>query len=616
MADKPLVLPLLSAKLRKAAGQLRYLPRALALVWAAARRWTTAWAALLAVQGLLPLAIVYLTRPLVNRTIAAVKAGGAWESVRPALIVVVAMAAVTLLAELLRTTIGWVRTHQSELVQDHINGLIHRKSVEADLAFYDSPEFYDHLHRARLEASYRPVMLLESLGGLLQNGITLAAMLAVLVPFGLWLPLALFASTLPALYVALRYTVRQHEWRLRTTADERRTWYYDWLLTSREAASELRLFALGDRFQAEYRSLRARLRGEKLELATGQALAELGAGALAIVLTGGCMVAMVWRAVRGLITLGDLALFYQAFQQGLRLMRSLLDNVGQLYYNSLFLGNLFEFLALEPTVLSPPSPQPAPVALRIGIRFQNVTFRYPGSPEPVLRDFTLDIPAGRVVAFVGPNGAGKSTFVKLLCRFYDPDQGRIELDGADLRDLPIEELRRRITVLFQEPVRYNATVRENVALGDAQGSPGAAEIEAAAAAAGADEVAARLPDGYNSLLGKCFNDGVELSTGEWQRVALARAFLRRAPILILDEPTSAMDPWAEANWISRFRSLAAGRTAILITHRLTTAMRADVIHVMSGGKVVESGAHEELLSRGGLYAQSWLAQSAIPAVTR
>ena len=613
MTDKPLVLPLLSSKLRKAAGQLRYLPRALALVWAAARRWTTAWAALLAVQGLLPLAIVYLTRPLVNRTIAAVKAGGAWESLRPALVVVVAMAAVTLLAEALRTAIGWVRTHQSELVQDHINGLIHRKSVEADLAFYDSPEFYDHLHRARLEASYRPVMLLESLGGLLQNGITLVAMLAVLVPFGLWLPLALFVSTLPALYVALRYTVRQHEWRLRTTADERRTWYYDWLLTSREAASELRLFALGDRFQAAYRSLRARLRGEKLELATGQALAELGAGALAITLTGACMVAMVWRAVRGLLTLGDLALFYQAFQQGLRLMRSLLDNVGQLYYNSLFLGNLFEFLALEPTVLSPPSPQPAPVALRIGIRFQNVTFRYPGSPEPVLRDFTLDIPAGRIVAFVGPNGAGKSTFVKLLCRFYDPGQGRIELDGADLRDLSIEELRRRITVLFQEPVRYSTTVSENVALGDAQGSPGAAEIEAAATAAGADEIAARLPDGYNSLLGKCFNDGAELSTGEWQRVALARAFLRRAPILILDEPTSAMDPWAEAEWIDRFRSLAAGRTAILITHRLTTAMRADFIHVMSGGEIVESGTHAELLSRGGLYAQSWLAQNAVPA---
>ena len=606
------MLPLLSSKLRKAAGQLRYLPRALVLVWTAARRWTSAWAALLAIQGLLPVATVYLTRPLVNRIVAAVRAGGTWESLRPALVVVVAMAAVTLLAELLRTAIGWVRTYQSELVQDHITGLIHRKSVEADLAFYDSPEFYDHLHRARQEASYRPVMLLESLGGLLQNGITLAAMLAVLLPFGLWLPLALFLSTLPALYVALRYTVRQHEWRLRTTADERRTWYYDWLLTSREAASELRLFALGGRFQTAYRSLRARLRGEKLELATGQAAAELGAGALAIVLTGACMVAMVWRAVRGLITLGDLALFYQAFQQGLRLMRSLLDNLGQLYYNSLFLGNLFEFLALEPAVLSPPSPQPAPAALGAGIRFRNVTFRYPGSPEPVLRNFTLDIPAGRIVAFVGPNGAGKSTFVKLLCRFYDPDEGRIELDGIDLRDLAIAELRGRITVLFQEPVRYSATVSENVALGDAQGAPGPAAIEAAAAAAGADEVAARLPDGYNSLLGKCFNDGAELSTGEWQRVALARAFLRRAPILILDEPTSSMDPWAEADWIERFRALARGRTAILITHRLTTAMRADLIHVMSAGEIVESGTHAELLSRDGLYAQSWLAQRAVP----
>lgn len=437
------MLPFLSSKLRKAAGQIRHLPRALALIWAAARRWTAAWAVLLAVQGLLPLATVYLTRPLVDRTVAAVRAGGTWESVRPALVVVAAMAAITLLAELPRTAIGWVRTHQSELVQDHMTGLIHRKSVEADLAFYDSPEFYDHVHRARLEASYRPVMLLESLGSLLQNGITLAAMLAVLVPFGLWLPLALVASTLPALYVALRYTIRQHEWRLRTTADERRTWCYDWLLTSREAASELRGFALGDRFQAAYRSLRARLRGEKLELATGQALAELGAGALAIVLTGACMAGMVWRAVRGLITLGELALFYQAFQQGLRLMRSLLDNLGQLYYNSLFLGNLFEFLALEPTLLSPSSPRPAPDELRSGIRFERVTFHYPGSQEPALRSFTLTIPAGRIVAFVGPNGAGKSTFIKLLCRFYDPDEGRIELDGVDLRHCERERGARR-----------------------------------------------------------------------------------------------------------------------------------------------------------------------------
>jgi ATP-binding cassette subfamily B protein len=600
---------LIVPKLRNAAAQVRYLPRALGLVWAAARGWTAGWVGLLAVQGALPLATVYLTRALVDGVVGAVRAGGEWGSVRPVLVLVAVMAGVVLLGEALRSASGWVRAHQSELIEDHIAGLIQRKSVEADLAFYDWPDFYDHLHRARAEASYRPVALLESLGSLLQNGLTLAAMLAVLAPFGWWLPVVLFVSTLPALYVVLRASVRQHQWRVRSTADERRTWYYDWLLTSRETAAELRLFGLGERFQAAYRSLRERLRGERLKLSREQSLAELGAGASALLLSGGCLAWMAWRAARGLVSLGNLALFYQAFQQGLRLMRSLLENVGQLYYNSLFLGNLFEFLALEPQVADPANPQPAPATLKDGIRFRRVTFRYPGSREAVLRDFDLTIPAGRVAALVGPNGAGKSTLIKLLCRFYDPEAGGIELDGADLREFSIAELRRRMAVFFQEPVHYNATVTENVALGDVSASQGAAGIAAAAQAAGADAIIARLPQGYDNLLGRSFLDGAELSGGEWQRIALARAFLRRAPILILDEPTGGMDPWAEVEWMARFRSVAAGRTAILITHRITTAMRADIIYVMAQGAIVECGGHEELLRRGGLYAQSWTART-------
>ena len=600
------MLAYVAQKLGVAAAELSRLPRALKLAWAAARLWTALWAALLVLQGLLPVSSVYLTRPLVNRILAAIKAGGTWESIRPAVAIGVLIAAIALLSEILRSATVWVRTHQSELVQDYITALIQRKSAEIDLGFYDSPGFYDQLHRARSEASYRPVLLLESLSGILQNGITLAAMLAVLAPFGVWLPVALLASTLPALYVVLRNTVRQHEWRLRTTADERRTWYYDWLLTSHETASELRLFALGERFQAAYGALRKRLRGEKFQLAQSQAIGEFAAGALALLAGGASLLWMAWRAIRGWITPGDLALFYQAFQQGLGLMRSLLQNLGQLYSSSLFLGNLFEFLALEPTVLSPSSSLPMPPALKSGIHFERVTFQYPGARAPILSDFSLTIPAGRIVSLVGPNGAGKSTFVKLLCRFYDPLDGRIELDGRDLRSFEIDELRRHITVLFQEPVRYNDTASENIRLGDQRATE--AEIETAAVAAGADEIVRRLPAGYDNPLGKLFIDGAELSTGEWQRIALARAFLRQAPILILDEPTSAMDPWAEAEWIDRFRSLALGRTAILITHRLTTAMRADEIHVFSEGRVVESGSHEDLLRRGGLYAQSWARQ--------
>ena len=596
-------LEMLIPRLRKALAQLPYLPQTLALVWTAARGWTVGWGVLLLLQGLLPVASVYVTRWLVNSVVAAIRAGGRWDLLRPTLLLVVLMAAIQLALQILRSATAYVRTAQSELVQDHISALIHRKSAAADLAFYDSAEFYDHLHRARSEAAYRPVALVESLGSLLQNTITLVAMGAVLVPFGAWLPGALVIGTAPALYVAVRYAMLQHQWQRQVTPVERRAWYYDWLLTTGETAPEIRLFGLGGHFQSAYQALRRRLRGEHLNLARKQVLAEFGAGSLGLMVTGGVLAWMVWRAVRGLATLGDLAMFYQAFQQGLGLMRGLLENVGQLYGNLLFLGNLYEFLELEPRVVSPSQPLPVPPAIATGIRLERVRFRYPGSVRPVLEDFDLEIPAGRMVAVVGPNGAGKSTLVKLLCRFYDPEAGRVTVDGVDLRELEIQELRSRITVLFQQPVHYNDTVRENIAYGDLSAPPDAFKM--AAQAAGAEEIIARLPQGYDSMLGRWFADGAELSLGEWQRIALARAFLRRAPILVLDEPTSAMDPWAEADWLARFRKLAAGRTVLIITHRFSTAMFADVIHVMNEGRIVESGTHEQLLEAGGRYAQGW-----------
>lgn len=600
---------LLRAKASGALAQLPYLARGLALAWRAARGWTILWAALLAAQGLIPVALVYLTRLLVDTlvTVVAARASSSAE-INKVVLLAAFMAGLMLLSELLRGVVGWIRVVQSELLQDHISRLIHNKSIAADMAFYDLPEYYDHLHRAREEATYRPVAMLESIGSFLQNGITLIAMGSVLLPYGPWLPVALLISTLPAFYIVLHYTLRQHHWRIRTTADQRRIWYYDRLLTTRENAAELRLFDLGFYFQTAYQGLRSRLRKEHLQLARDQTKAELAAGATGFLITAGAMLWMIWRVIYGLATLGDLALFYQAFNQGQRLMRTLLENVGQLYGNSLFLSNLFEFLALEPRVVSPAQPVPAPMELKSGIRFEHVTFSYPATNRPTLNDFSLTIPAGRITAIVGTNGAGKSTLIKLLCRFYDPDAGQIQFDGIDIRSLSIAELRRLITVLFQEPVRYSVTAGENIALSDVSALKNQAEIEAAACAAGADEIIAHLPDGYESELGKSFAGGSDLSVGEWQRIALARAFLRKAPLIILDEPTSAMDPWSEVDWLERFRRLAAGRTALVITHRFTTAMRADVIHVMMDGRIVESGDHNKLLAQGGFYAQSWLTQ--------
>jgi len=321
---------------------------------------------------------------------------------------------------------------------------------------------------------------------------------------------------------------------------------------------------------------------------------------MALAVTGGALGWMAWRAFHGWATLGDVALLYQAFNQGQQLVRTLLQNAGQVYANTLFLGNLFDFLALKPTVVAASSSKPAPTGLRGQIQFHNVTFRYPGADAPALREFNLTLPAGQIVAIVGRNGSGKSTLVKLLCRFYDPTDGRIEWDGTDLRAFQPVELRRQISALFQEAVRYNATVAQNISFETA-------DVEAAAVAAGADGIAQRL--GYGQLLGKWFEGGVELSAGEWQRLALARAFARNAPLVLLDEATSAMDSWAEAEWLRRLRAVAAGRTVVIISHRFTTAMQADVIHVMEQGRIVESGTHAQLVKRGGQYAQSWEAQS-------
>ncbi len=594
------------ARLNKAASQLRDLPPTLALVWAAAPSYTLAWAVLLVLQGILPVATVYLTRALVNSLVAAVRAGAPWPGIRTVITLAAVMALVMLITQVFRSATIWISTSQAELTTDHINQLIHEKSITVDLAFYESPDSYDHLHRARAEGSYRPIAVIESLGGLLQSSITLVAMIAVLVPFGPILPLALILSTIPALYVVLNSSQHRYEWHYRHTAAERRCWYYDWLLTSADAAAEIRLFGLGNHFRSAYEILRRRLRTERMDLARRQGFGELCAGLTTLAISGLAMALMVWRAIRGLVSVGDLALFYQAFNQGLALARSLLENVGKLYENTLFLGNLFKFLSLKPNIVSPAFAAPV-LTLKDGIQFENVTFGYPGTDRFALHDFNMALESGQITALVGPNGAGKSTIIKLLCRFYEPNCGDIRIDGIPLAGFSIEDLRSKISVLFQNPVRFNSTAAENIHFGNLKCTDDES-VRKAAAIAGAEELIASLPHGFQTSLGKQFSEGVELSTGEWQRVAIARTLLRGAPIILLDEPTSAMDPWAEITWAEQFRCFAQGRTAVLITHRFTTAMFADVIHVMAGGQIVESGTHDELLALGGLYAEGWANQ--------
>ncbi|MFH1632382.1 MAG: ABC transporter transmembrane domain-containing protein [Chloroflexota bacterium] len=332
-----------------------YLPHALRLIWRAARPWTIAWAILLVLNGLVPVATVYLTRAVVDSLVLALDSGRApgWDAFQQPMLWIGLMAGVMLLNKVLSGITTWVRTAQSELVGDHIQGLIHQQALALDLSFYETPAYYDILHRAHVDALNKPVALLENLGSLAQNAITLIAMGGVLLAYSVWLPLILFLSTIPAFWVVARATIRFHRWRVRNTVNERRVRYFDWMITLHRAAAEIRLFDLGDYFQGSFQNLRAKLRTDRLKLTQDQMVTELAAGGVALLVTGLALAWMVWRAVQGVFSLGDLALFYAAFNQGQRIMRTLLSNVGDIYRNIIFLENLFDFLALKPKIDDP-----------------------------------------------------------------------------------------------------------------------------------------------------------------------------------------------------------------------------------------------------------------------
>jgi ATP-binding cassette subfamily B protein len=565
-----------------------HLRRSVRLVLRVTPRLTAAWALALIVQGLVPVALVYLTKLLVDRLTAVVGTAAVWSAVLPVITIAATMAALVIATELLQVGIGWLRTVQAEVVQDHIRGLVHEKSVSLDLAYYESSEYHDRLHRARHEAAHRPLALLEGAGALLQGSVTLAGMASLVFPYGAWVPVALVAAATPHAVAVVRNSRRHHQWWRTTTADRRWTNYYDWLLTFSEFAAEVRQAGVGSHFASTYQRLRHRLREQRLDLLRRENVTRVGASLAAMLIAGGTIGWMVWRTLAGLATLGDLVLFHQAFERGRSALRGWMGSAGQLYSDSLIVESLFEFLDQAPAVVDPPSPRRLPPAVAEGIAFDEVRFRYDASQPAVLNGFSMALSPGEIAALVGPNGAGKSTVLKLLCRLYDPESGRITLDGVDVRSFRVSELRQAMTVAFQVPIPYHATLHENIAVGDLRTNPAGADVAQAAAAGGADGLAARLPRGYETLLSKWFADGTQLSTGEWQRVALARALVRPAPIVVLDEPTSAMDPWSEAMWLERLRAVARGRTVLLITHRLSTALAADVIHVMQAGRIVRS----------------------------
>lgn len=582
--------------------------RTFALIWSAVPRLTVVWACLLVVQGLLPGLTVYLTKLTINSFVAANNSSDAFSHFNETVLLFLLTGASLLLSEVFRYLSDWIRAVQSEYFSDHLKNLTHQKAAEVDLEFYESPEYHDLMEQARGESQSKPLALLESLGSVVQNSITLLSFAALLFAYGWYIPLLLFAGTFPALVVALKADRRYHSW-WKNTAEKRR-WllYFDSMLTHSTAAAEMRLFDLSQRFREKFQDQREGLRNERFEHLkyqfTGKVLSNILALATAAIAVGWIALKVFYKTA----SLGDLAVFFQVFSRGQTILASLLGSVGQTVNHTLYLESLFRYLDLEPKIVSSATPVEFPQKIEDGIRFRNVTFRYPGETRPAVTNFDLFIPAGKIVAIVGVNGAGKSTLIKLLGRFYDPDSGSIEIDGIDIRKFDVKKLRQSISVLFQFPMQFHETAADSVALGAGRPDTTREEIENASKYAGAHGFISRLPQKYDTLLGKWFVNGCELSGGEWQRVALARAYCRLAPLIILDEPTSFMDSWAEAEWFDNLRDLAANRTGFIITHRFTIAMRADIIHVMDEGKIIESGSHGELVNDAGFYATSWKTQ--------
>ena len=577
------------------------------LVMQSGRWWAALQLLLLILQSAIPLLALYLMKLIID-TVAAGLGGGEADAGRLTLLIALA-GGVAIIGVALRNLSTLVTEVQSLKLSDHVQEILHAKSVQVDLQYYENAEYHDALHRAQADAPGRPTRVVMALSHIGQAGLSLAAVMALLISFNWLLVVALMAAALPGLFVKMSYSSRMYRWSRRRTQLQRIATYLNYLLTSNESAKEVRLFGLGDLFRGRHRKLRQQIRRERLQLATRRTLFELVAQMVAVVAVFGSMFVIAQRAFSGAITVGDVVMYFGAFQRAQDFFRDMLGGLASLYENNLFLSDFKKFLELEPAVVDSPRPQRFPTPIRHGIEFDRVTFRYPGTEVDVLKEVSFVINPGEHVALVGENGSGKTTLVKLLCRLYDPTDGTVRIDGIDVRDFKLEELRANLAVVFQDYARYYLTARENIWVGNVSLPADSENIVEAARKTGADSVIRSLPNGYDSALGRQFENGVELSVGQWQKLALARAFLRETPLIVLDEPTAALDPRAEAEVFDHFHELATGRTAIFISHRLSTVRHADRILVLVNGSIAEAGAHEDLVERAGIYASLFETQA-------
>lgn len=582
--------------------RVRYLRKAVQLVWNSARSWTILQTLVIVVQGLLPVATLMLTRQVVDAAGRFLGQASGARDLRDLLILAPWVVAVVLTGWICRAISSIAMDAQSAVVSDHVQDALQQKSIEVDLAYYETSSYHDQMRLAQSEAMSRPTSIVRNLVQLGSGSVVLGSVVGVLwISQGLLLPI-LLAAALPGTFSRIWNSRRWHQWRMAQSVSERYAGYLHLLLTALPFAKEIRLSGNGNELRRQHRELRDRLRRSRLALTWRRAGIELAADALSMTAMAAGLGLVYLRMKGNAMTLGDLALLYGGFQKGKSAFSGVLGSLASLYEDSLFISHYYDFLGLPQRVRSPEHPTPMPSRIEQGIRLEHVRFRYPGMDRDVLSDINLTLRAGEHVALVGENGSGKTTLVKLLCRLYDPTEGRILIDGTDIREFSLEALRASFSALFQDFVRYQMTAGENVRMGDVAIPAGDPRIAAAARQAGAARMIEQLPRGLDTRLGRLFEGGSELSEGQWQRVALARAFVKTAPFVMLDEPTSALDAKAERQLLDSVVTLFEGKTSIVVSHRFSTVQAADRILVLSEGQIAESGTHAQLVQANGVYA--------------